>query len=38
MGALQAAILRSLLLAVLATVVIMLGLPAVLALGAAPLV
>lgn len=38
MGALQATILRSLLLAVLATVVIMLGLPAVLALGASPLI
>jgi hypothetical protein len=38
MGALQAAILRSLLLAALATAVIMLGLPAVLALGASTIV
>ncbi len=37
MGVLQAAILRSLLLAALAMILIMLGLPAVLALGASPL-
>jgi hypothetical protein len=37
MGVLQTAILRSLLLAVLVTALIMLGLPAVLALGASPL-
>jgi len=37
MGVLQAAILRSLLLAVVVTALIMFGLPAVLAIGAGPL-